>query len=74
MNKGYKVFNPDMSDAEKKEHPEHETTGGYLKIRDNTDCCIEWWNGLSERNKSIIKSIPNFNAEKFHQITGIKVI
>ena len=62
----------DMTDEEKAAHPEHETTGGYLKIRDNTDCCTEWWNGLSERNKNIIRSIPNFDTEKFYKITGIR--
>ena len=62
----------DMTDEEKAAHPEHETTGGYLKIRDNTDCCTAWWNGLSERKKNIIRSIPNFDAEKFYQITGIR--
>ena len=61
-----------MTDEEKAAHPEHETTGGYLKIRDNTDCCTEWWNGLSEEKKNIIRSIPNFDAEKFYQITGIR--
>jgi len=62
----------EMSDVEKIEHPEHETTGGYLKICDNTECYIKWWNGLSERNKDIIRSIPNFDSEKFYQITGIR--
>ena len=62
----------DMTDEEKAAHPEHETTDGYLKIRDNTDCCTEWWNGLSEEKKNIIRSIPNFDAEKFYQITGIR--
>ena len=62
----------DMTDEEKAAHPEHETTGGYLKIRDNTDYCTEWWNGLSERDKNIIRSIPNFDSEKFYQITGIR--
>lgn len=62
----------DMTDEEKAAHPEHETAGGYLKLRGNTDCCTKWWNGLSERNKNIIRSIPNFDAEKFYQITGIR--
>lgn len=62
-----------MSDAEKAEHPEYKTTGGYLKIRDNTDCCKEWWNGLTEREKQVIKNIPNFDAEKFFIITGIRI-
>lgn len=67
------IWSDDMTDVEKTEHPEHETTGGYLKIRDHTDCCTEWWNGLSEENRTIIKSIPNFNADKFLKITGIQV-
>jgi hypothetical protein len=67
------ILSDEMSDAEKAEHPEHETTGGYLKIRDNTDCCKEWWNGLSQNEKQVIMSIPNFDADKFLLITGINV-
>lgn len=66
------IWSRAMTNEEKAAHPEHETTGGYLKIRDNTDCCTEWWNDLSERNKNIIRSIPNFDSEKFYQITGIR--
>ena len=67
------IWENEMSDAEKAEHPEYKTTGGYLKIRDNTDCCKEWWNGLTEREKQVIKNIPNFDADKFFIITGIRV-
>jgi hypothetical protein len=67
------VRSENMTDAEKEQHPEHETTGGYLKIRDNTNACIKWWNELSERERNVIKSIPNFDAEKFFKITGIRV-
>ena len=67
------IWEDEMSDAEKAEHPEYKTTGGYLKIRDNTDCCKEWWNGLTEREKQVIKNIPNFDADKFFIITGIRV-
>jgi hypothetical protein len=67
------VWANEMSDVEKAEHPEHETTGGYLKIRDNTDCCKEWWNGLNQREKQVIMSIPNFDADVFEEITGIRV-
>ena len=62
-----------MSDAEKVEHPEHKVRGGYLKTRDNTDACIEWWNGLSQTEKRIIMSIPNFDSDIFFKITGVKV-
>ncbi|MDD3049752.1 MAG: hypothetical protein PHR06_01250 [Candidatus Cloacimonetes bacterium] len=67
------IWTDDMTDIEKAEHTEHETTVGYLKIRDNTDCCTEWWNGLSERNKNIVRSIPNFDLDKFFKITGIRI-
>jgi hypothetical protein len=67
------IWEDKMSEAEKAKHPEYKTTGGYLKIRDNTDCCKEWWNGLTEREKQVIKNIPNFDADKFFIITGIKV-
>ena len=67
------IWEDEMSEAEKAKHPEYKTTGGYLKIRDNTDCCKEWWNGLTEREKQVIKNIPNFDADKFFIITGIRV-
>ena len=60
-----------MTDIEKENHPYYETTGGYLKNIDNSG--YEWWEGLIEEEKEIIKSIPNFDSEKFYQITGIKV-
>lgn len=67
------IYEEYMSDEEKAAHPDYKTTGGYLKVRDNKDYCIEWWNGLTDRHKNIIKSIPNFDADKFFAITGIKV-
>lgn len=66
------IWPHEITDEEKVEHPEYETTGGYLKVRDNTDCCVEWWNGLSETQKDIIRSIPNFDSDKFYEITGIR--
>ena len=68
------VWSDDMTDKEKSEYPEHETIGGYLKIRDNSDCCKEWWNGLTKAEKKIIMNIPNFDADKFFEITGVRVM
>ena len=67
------IYEENMTDEEKVAHPEYETTGGYLKKRDNKDSCINWWNELSETRRNVIKSIPNFDAEKFFNITGIRV-
>ena len=62
-----------MTDEEKAAHPEAEITGGYLKQLDNSECGSIWWSKLSDHEKSIIKSIPNFNKEIFKEITGIDV-
>ena len=67
------IYANDMTDVEKEKHPEYETTGGYLRNVDNSECCVEWWEGLTDEEKEIIKGIPNFDGEKFYQITGIKV-
>lgn len=63
-----------MTDEEKAAHPEAETTGGYLKERDTSECGLIWWRGLSDDEKAIIKAIPNFDAEIFKEITGIDVL
>ena len=67
------VYELDMTDKEKEENPTYKTTGGYLKVLDESESAQIWWNGLSNKNKEIIKSIPNFDAEKFEKCTGIKI-
>ena len=67
------IWSGDMTDEEKEAHPEHETTGGYLKVLDESDCTQIWWDGLSQTEKRIIRSIPNFDKEIFSEITGIKL-
>ena len=67
------IYLSDMTDEEKAAHPEAETTGGYLKILDNSECAVIWWRGLFDRQKAVITAIPNFDKEIFKQITGIDV-
>ena len=67
------VYSKDMTDEEKAEYPTHETTGGYLKVLDESECGQIWWGSLSDRQKNIIKAIPNFDAEIFFQCTGVDV-
>jgi len=67
------VYEEDMTDAEKAAHPTYETTGGYLKVLDESECGQLWWGSLSDRRKEIIKEIPNFDAEIFFQCTGVRV-
>ena len=63
----------DMTDKEKAAHPEAETTGGYLKKLDNSECAVIWWRSLDQRKKNVIMAIPNFDKAIFKEITGIDV-
>ena len=67
------VDEEDMTDEEKAAHPTYKTTGGYLKVLDESECGQLWWGSLSDRRKEIIKAIPNFDAEIFFQCTGVRV-
>ena len=67
------IWLSDMTDEEKAAHPEAETTGGYLKVLDNSECAVIWWRGLSDRQKAIITAIPNFDKAIFKEITGIDI-
>ena len=64
----------DMTDSEKEAHPEAETTGGYIKIVTATDADRQkWWDELSDESKALILTLPNFDAKKFKEITGVTV-
>ena len=67
------VYEEDMTEEEKAANPTYETTGGYLKVLNESECGQLWWGSLSDFQKNYIKSIPNFDAEIFEQCTGIKV-
>ena len=67
------VYENYMTEEEKKAHPSYKTTGGYLKVLDESECAQIWWNDLSETDRNKIKSIPNFDIEIFEQCTGIKI-
>ena len=67
------IYAGDMTDQEKIDYPSYKTTGGYLKERDISKAYQEWWDKLTGDQKQCIKEIPNFDAEKFKQITGIDV-
>ena len=68
------VYEEYMTDEEKAANPTYETTGGYLKVLDESECGQIWWDSLTDDKKNIIKSISNFDAEIFKQCTGIKVV
>ena len=62
-----------MTDEEKRKHPEHEATGGYLRIRTADEIKQnnqKWWDGLKIADKDCIRALPNFSTEKFCRIMG----
>ena len=67
------VYSEDMTDDEKKEHPEHETTGGFLRTVEKSKERQTWWNNLNKDSKSDVKAIPNFDTTIFKCMTGINV-
>ena len=68
------IYEENMTDEEKKEHPEYKTTGGYLKVFEFKEACKNMWNNLTEEEKNeVITELPNFDADKFEYITGIDI-
>ena len=63
----------EYTEEEKKEDDNKRLIGGYLKEYSYKEACANWWNELTEENREIIMSIPNFDAAKFYEITGIKI-
>ena len=68
---GYWISSDKMTDEEKEQHPEHETTGGYLKVVDFKTACKMMWEKFSKEEKQVVKELPNFDHDIFMKITGI---
>lgn len=61
------------TEREKKEDEKKAMTGGYLKAIPYKEACAKWWSQMTEENKRIIQSMPNFDAKIFKDITGIEI-
>ncbi len=67
------VYLRGMTEDEKREHPEAETTGGYLKLIEEKEANQIWWDGLSIYEQGKVCTMPNFDRDIFKEITGIDV-
>jgi len=67
------IYSENMTEEEKAAHPEHETTGGYLKTVGFKEACKIMWDNLNDDDKQAVMSLPNFDVEVFEEITGINV-
>ena len=63
----------EYSEEEKQADEKKALIGGYLKKNTYKDACAGWWADMSEENREMIKSMPNFDKEVFNDITGIEV-
>ena len=67
----YSVSKSVMTEKEKEEHPEYETTGGCTKtVVATKEDKEKWWNDLAESDKEVIRAFPNFDFDKFRQCVG----
>ena len=62
------------TDEEKTQDERKRLISGELITIPYKEACANWWASLSEKDKAIIKTIPNFDANIFAEITGIDVI
>jgi len=65
---GYK-----MSEEEKSLYPYFITTGGYIKYLPYKESFINAWNNWSDSAKQSFIDLPNFDADVFFDITGVRV-
>ena len=61
------------TEEEKQNDKAKELIEGYLKKYDYIEAARKWWGNMSEQDREIIKSIPNFDADIFEEITGVRV-
>ena len=69
----YWAQSSEMTEQQKADHPTHEKTGGVL-IKYNHTYHEAWaiaWAEMDQATKDRFLKLPNFDAAKFKQITGI---
>ena len=62
-----------MDSVEKKANPGAETCGGYLKTLDYKAAWAESFAKATLKDIELLKSLPNFDADVFFEISGIRV-
>lgn len=62
-----------MSESEKESNPDYKTIGGYLKSYEYKEAFKKSWDEADKVNRLKIKNCPNFDADIFFEISGIRV-
>jgi len=66
------ISQDNMTGEEKEQHPEHKTTGGYLRKREAGEM-QKWWDALSKEKQDTVMALPNFDPDIFKECTEIDV-
>jgi len=68
------VSHDTATEEEKEEYKnEIETCGGFLRTLDYKTAFERAWDNASVKDKETVKNLPNFDAEIFYEISGIKI-
>jgi hypothetical protein len=67
------ISESDMTVQEKKDNAHFFTEGGYLKTYDYKEAWANLWKTVTKEDIEQLKALPNFDAEIFEEITGIKI-
>ena len=67
------IYQRNMTEQEKEQYPSYKTTGGYLKVFTYEEAWKNLWNSITDEEKQEIINIPNFDKNKFKEITGIEI-
>ena len=67
------IYESSMTEQEKAQYPSYKTTGGYLKVFTYSEAWKNLWNSITDEEKQEIINIPNFDKNKFKEITGIEI-
>ncbi len=62
-----------MDSVEKKNNPKAETCGGYLKTLSYKEAWAESYAKATPKDIELLKKLPNFDADVFFEISGIRL-
>ena len=67
------INSDNMSEQEKIDNPNYKTTDGYLKTYSYQEAAIKSISQASEKDKQLIRALPNFDPGIFEEIFGIRI-
>jgi hypothetical protein len=62
-----------MTDEEKANNPDWEVREGYLKTLSYKEAWVDAYKKATQKDIKLLKALPNFDADVFEEITGIRV-